>query len=148
MELTGEDLNFFSEFERIVRVMPRDYYLSDSLLVFLVDLKYLGKAIGKKGSNIPKLRSVFRKNVVILGDSPDPEIFLGSMFNNVKIFSIEVLDVMNEKNIIFTVDEKDRGIAIGKNGERIKSAKEFLKRKFNAKLILKTKRVLSFESSQ
>ena len=102
MELTGEDLNFFSEFERIVRVMPRDYYLSDSLLVFLVDLKYLGKAIGKKGSNIPKLRSVFRKNVVILGDSPDPEIFLGSMFNNVKIFSIEVLDVMNEKNIIFT----------------------------------------------
>ena len=55
---------------------------------------------------------------------------------------------MNEKNIIFTVDEKDRGIAIGKNGERIKSAKEFLKRKFNAKLILKTKRVLSFESSQ
>ena len=142
MELTGEDLNFFSEFERITRVMPKDYYSADDTIVFLVDLLGLGKSIGKKGANIPKLRSVFRKNVVIIGDSENPEIFLRGIFNNVNIFSIEIMPVMDEKNIVITVDEKDRGIAIGKNGNRIKFAKEFLKRKFDARLTLKTRRVI------
>jgi N utilization substance protein A len=142
MELTGEDLNFFSEFERTTGVMPKDYYSSQELLVFLVDMVSLGKAIGKKGSNIQKLKSAFRKNVVIVGDSPDIEIFIRSLFNNIEVLSIEQMDIMNEKNIILTIDEKDRGIAIGKNGDRIKSAKEFLSRKFKAKLMLKTKRRL------
>ncbi|MFH2106402.1 MAG: NusA-like transcription termination signal-binding factor [Candidatus Micrarchaeota archaeon] len=142
MELTGEDLNFFSEFERTTGVMPKDYYTSQELLVFLVDMVSLGKAIGKKGINIQRLRAAFRKNVVIVGDSPDIEIFLRSMFNNVEVISIEQMDIMNEKNIVLTIDEKDRGIAIGKNGDRIKSAKEFLSRKFKAKLMLKTKRRL------
>jgi transcription antitermination factor NusA-like protein len=39
-----------------------------------------------------------------------------------------------------TIDEKDRGVAIGKSGERVKAAKEFLKKKFNATMQIKTKR--------
>ena len=142
MELTGEDLNIFSEFEKVTSVMPKDYYKSENLVVFLVALPLLGRAIGKKGSNIPKLKYLFRKNVVIVGDADTPEIFLRSMFNNISIISIEDVTVMDEKNIVMTVEEKDRGLAIGRNGDRIKSAKEFLKRKFDAQLTLKTRRSL------
>ena len=46
-----------------------------------------------------------------------------------KITAVEIANVMGESNIVLTVDEKDRGIAIGKEGERIKAAKEFLKKK-------------------
>ena len=140
VELTGDDLRMFSNFERITRVMPKDYLSTPNSLVFLVDSGSLGKAIGKNASNIEKLKHVFRKRVVIVGDSDDPEGFLRSFFGNITIHHVEVRDVMDEKAIILTIDEKDRGIAIGRDGERIKAAKTFLKKKFNATLHLRTRR--------
>ena len=102
----------------------------------------MGSAIGKKASNIEKLKRVFRKRVIVLPDSDDPEVFLRSFYGNVKIYSVEVRNIMGESALILTVDEKDRGIAIGKSGDRIKAAKTLLKNKFNATLQLKTRRSL------
>ena len=142
VELTEDDLNIFSNFEKITRVMPKDYLRTETSLVFLVDPELLGKAIGKKASNIEKLKRVFRKRVIVLPDSDDPEVFLRSFYGNVKIYSVEVRNIMGESALILTVDEKDRGIAIGKSGDRIKAAKTLLKNKFNATLQLKTRRSL------
>lgn len=140
MEFTEKDLGFFSKFESITRVMPSDYYASDELLVFLVNPTQMGRSIGKKASNIAKLRKAFGKKVVIVPDNEKPEAFVRSFFNNVSIAGVEVREAMGEMLIVLTVDEKDRGIAIGKNGERIKAAKSLLKRKFNASVQLKTRR--------
>ena len=125
MELTEKDLGFFSKFESLTGVMPSDYYASDELLVFLVNPLQMGRSIGKKASNIAKLRRAFGKKVVVVPDSEEPEAFVRSYFNNVSIAGIEVREAMGEMLVVVTVDEKDRGIAIGKNGERIGfSAKE------------------------
>ena len=140
VELTGDDLNIFSNFEKVTHVLPSDYLSTKNSLVFLVDMESLGKAIGKKASNIEKLRRVFRRKVIIVGDSDDPESFLRSFFGNITIHNVEVRDVMSEKAILLTVDEKDRGLTIGRDGERIKAAKTFLKKKFNATLHLRTRR--------
>lgn len=140
IELSGDDLAIFSNFEKITRVMPSDYLSAENIMVFLVPQESLGRAIGKGGSNIEKLKHAFRKRVVIVGDSDDPEGFVRSFFNNIKIYSIEIRDVMGEKAMLVTVDEKDRGIAIGRDGERIKAAKSFLKKKFNATVHLRTRR--------
>lgn len=140
VELNEKGLKYFNEFERITRVMPSDYLESENGIIFLVNLLQLGRAIGKKGANVSKLKERFRKKVVVIGDSKDPEIFVRNFFNNVEIVNIEIANVMGEQNIVLTVDEKDRGIAIGKAGERIKAAKEFLKKKFNATIVLRTKR--------
>ena len=141
VELTGDDLTILSNFEKITHVMPSDYLSTDTLMVFLVDQQSLGRAIGKGGSNIQKLKDLFRRKVVIVGDNADLEGFLRSFFNNIEIHNIEVRDVMGEKAVMLTIDEKDRGIAIGRDGERIKAAKVFLKKKFNATVHLRTRRV-------
>ncbi len=140
VELNNDDLNFFSEFEKITRVMPTDYVPGETLLIFLVSVAELGKAIGKNGSNIQKLKDVFKRKVVIIGDMSDPELFVRGMFNNISILSVEVQNIMGDLAVVLTIDEKDRGIAIGKDGERIKAAKELLKRKFKATIHLKTRR--------
>jgi len=140
VELTEDDLNMFSNFEKVTRVMPKDYLATETSLIFLVDADMLGKAIGKKASNIEKLKHVFRKRVIVLADSDDPEAFLRSFYGNVTIHTIEVRNIMGESAIILVIDEKDRGIAIGKNGDRVKAAKTLLKKKFNATLQLKTRR--------
>jgi NusA-like KH domain protein len=140
MELTGDDLSMFSNFEKITHVMPSDYLSTESSIIFLVSQESLGRAIGKKASNIEKLRQVFRKRVIVIADSNDPERFLRNFFGNIEIYDMEIRDVMGEKYIILTIDEKDRGIAIGRDGERIKAAKSFLKKKFNATVQLRTRR--------
>ncbi len=142
LELTEKGLGFFSLFEKITRVIPADYNESDELLVFVVSQFQLGKAIGKKGINIEKLRRAFNKKVVVVADSDDPENFVRNFLNNVRIVNIEPRQVMDENALIVIVNEADRGIAIGRNGDRIKALKNLLKRKFNATIHLKTRRVL------
>ena len=132
IELTGEDLSIFSAFEKVTHVMPTDYLATENFMIFLVTPETLGKAIGAKGANIDKLRQALMKRVVIIGDSSDPEAFIRSFFGNVNISNIEERNIMGESNYLVTVDEKDRGIAIGRDGERIKAAKVLLKKKFNA----------------
>ncbi len=140
MELTGDDLSMFSNFEKITHVMPSDYLSTESSIIFLVSGESLGKAIGKQATNIKKLAVVFRKRVIIVADSDDPEGFVRNFFGNISIHDIEIRDVMGEKNIMLTIEEKDRGIAIGRDGERIKAAKSFLKKKFNATVHIRTRR--------
>lgn len=142
LELTEKGLGFFSLFEKITRVIPADYNESDELLVFVVSQFQLGKAIGKKGINIEKLRRAFNKKVVVVADSDDPENFVRNFLNNVRIINVESRQVMDENALIVIVNEADRGIAIGRNGDRIKALKNLLKRKFNATIHLKTRRVL------
>ncbi len=140
VELTGDDLSMFSNFERITHVMPSDYLSTEGSIIFLVGEESLGKAIGKHASNIEKLKQLFRKRVIIVADSKDPETFLRNFFGNINIYNVEIRDVMGEQAIMLTIDEKDRGIAIGRDGERIKAAKSFLKKKFNATVHLRTRR--------
>ena len=122
VEFTSDDLDYLSRFENVTKVMPKDYMILSETILFLVDQPLLGRAIGKQGSNIPKLRKIFNKKVVIIGDSPQMDLFIRNFFNNVTIEDIELRDVMGEQAILLTVDEKDRGLAIGKAGERIKAA--------------------------
>ena len=142
IELTEKDLGYFSKFGEITRVMPSDYVISGDLIVFLVDPFKLGKAIGKNAINIKKMNKIFGKKVVIVPDSDDIEAFLRSFFMNINILDIDIREAMGERLATVIVDEKDRGIAIGKGGDRIKALKELLKRKFNATLKLKTRRVI------
>jgi len=140
VELTGDDLSIFSNFEKVTHVMPSDYLSTDTYIIFLVSRDSLGKAIGKQAGNIEKLKSLFRKRVVVVADSDDPEVFLRNFFGNIEIFHIEIRDVMGENVMLVTIDEKNRGIAIGRDGERIKAAKTFMKKKFNATVQLRTRR--------
>lgn len=147
MEITEKELSLFSFFEGITHVMPSDFNELGEMLVFVVEQERLGQAIGKNGANIEKLKAKLKKKILIVADSKDPETFIKNYFNNLKIFSIEPRDVMGEKEYMVTLDEKDRGIAIGRDGERIKSLKAFLKKKFNAGVHLRTRRVMFDQST-
>ena len=141
MEITSEDLKIINLFESATGVMPSDMVLIDDGIVFLVDGPSLGKAIGKKGVNIQKIRNLLRgKNVLIAKDSDEPESFIRGFFNNIEIMEFELREAPGQKVAFITIPDSQRGIAIGKGGIRVKAAKEFLKRKFGADLSLRTRR--------
>ena len=142
VELTEKGLGYFSIFESVAGVMPLDYIESENFIIFIINQLQIGKAIGKGGINIEKLSRIFKKKVVAVADSSDPEIFIRNFLKNTNILSIESRDVMGEHEFIITVDERDRGTAIGRGGERIKALKELMKRKFKSNIHLRTRRIL------
>lgn len=142
VELNSDDLKIFSAFEKLTGVMPNDYLSSETGIYFLVPQPELGKAIGKKGANMEKLRNAMHNKVVIVGDSDELESFVRSFFNNIDIIHVEIREAMGDKAVFLTINEEQRGIAIGKAGERIKAAKAFLKKKFNATISLHTQRAV------
>jgi transcription termination/antitermination protein NusA len=141
VEITGEDLKLINLFESVTGVIPSDMEAVEDGIVFLVDEANLGKAIGKKGANIQKLKASLRKNILISKDGDEPEEFLRGFFNNIDVLSFEVREAPGQKVAFITVPDTQRGIAIGRGGIRVKAAKMFLKKKFGTDLILKTRRV-------
>ncbi|MBI5224028.1 NusA-like transcription termination signal-binding factor [Candidatus Micrarchaeota archaeon] len=140
IELSAKDLSIITNFEKITRIMPSDYVETENFMIFLVPPNSLARSLGPKGANVPKISKMFKKKIIIIKDADTPEQFLKNFFLNIQVYGYEERDVMGENNILLTIDEKDRGIAIGKAGERIKAAKVFLKKKFNATVQIRTRR--------
>ncbi len=145
MEFNNDDLLFFSSFFNITKVNAQDMIRDKGYIIFIVNPFEMGKAIGKNASNIKKLTSKYKHKVIILPKTEDPEMFIRAFFNNVKILSVDLREAMGQKGLFVTIDERDRGIAIGKNGNRIKVAKNILKTRYGCDLYLKTKRVLDIQ---
>ena len=141
MEITGEDLKLIGLFESITGVMPSDMVTLEEGIVFLVDERSIGKAIGKKGANIQRLRQSFNnRQILIAKDAAEPEQFLKAFFNNIEILSFEIREAPGQKVAFLTIPDSQRGIAIGKGGLRVKAAKAIMKRRFNTDVSLKTRR--------
>lgn len=141
-ELGEEELALFNLFEEISGVMPLEALNLEEAVFFIVPYKSIGKAIGKAGANVKRLEKRLGKKVFVFGNSKDIKQFVRNLFNNVRIYQIEVAEVMGEKAVIAVVEERDRKKVIGKKGIRVKGAKALLKKLFNASLHIKTKRVV------
>ncbi|MBU0586910.1 NusA-like transcription termination signal-binding factor [Candidatus Micrarchaeota archaeon] len=142
MEFTGDELQLFDLFTKLSGVDALDLEKTPYGLVFLVAPQNLGRAIGKQGATLERMRRGFKQGVFVYADSSDLDEFVRNLFNNVKIENVEVREAMGERAVFLTVDDKDRGIAIGKEGARIKIAKQLLKRKFNSTISIKTRRAV------
>jgi len=138
VELTNDELKCISAFESLTGAMVRDCIISESEIVFIVSEGELGKAIGKKGANITRVRQSFGRQVLVFEDNEQMEKFVRSLFAPIAVTNINVHDKMDSKTIYVHVDERDRGSAIGKDGKRIKLARTLVQRKFNCDLRLAT----------
>ena len=136
MELNNDDLKALSTFEGLTGACASDVVITEHAVVFLVARGDMGKAIGQKGSNITRVRQAFGRQVLVFEENPDMEQFLRSLFAPIPITNINVHEKMNSKTVFVTVDESNRGAAIGKGGDRIKVQRALLQRKFNCDLRL------------
>ncbi|VVB58609.1 KH domain protein [Candidatus Anstonella stagnisolia] len=138
VELTNDDLKCISTFEELTGASVRDCIIAEDAITFIVAEGDLGKAIGKKGANITRVRQAFGRQVLVFEDSEQMEKFVRSLFAPIAVTNINVHDKMDSKTIYVHVDERDRGTAIGKGGNRIKLARTLVQRKFNCDLRLAT----------
>jgi N utilization substance protein A len=129
--LDTEGIRYIGIFESITGARVKDCVVdNDANKVILVVKKGdMGLAIGKGGSNITKVKNMVRKDIEVVEHSTDAKEFIVNLFRPAEIKSVELLTDDNGKSCAYVaVLTKQKGIAIGKNGERIKKVKLLVKR--------------------
>jgi len=85
IKLDNEAFRFFSAFEEMTRTKALDCFVTENRIVYVVEEGKLGEAIGKSGSRLQRLKTMFRRPVDIVEFSPDPEKFIANIFHRFKI---------------------------------------------------------------
>jgi len=131
--LSNEDLQMIALLERQTGARANDVVLAEDSVIFVVQAGDLGRAIGKAGANIAKLRHRFGgKQIDVFEYSDDAAQFLKNVFHPVEVRSVEQVEAGGRKVFHVSVDLKNKGLAIGKAGSKIKKARMLAKRYFQA----------------
>lgn len=139
VELSKDDMKCISAFEQITGALVKDCMITDSAVAFIVAHGDLGRAIGKKGAAITRVRETFGRQVLVFEDSDDLQQFVRNLFGAIPVRNINVHEKMDSKIAYVQVDEADRGTAIGREGSRIKLCRSLLQRRFGCDLRLVSK---------
>jgi N utilization substance protein A len=130
LRLTEEEMRYMSLFERMTDAVVRDCIGHAGTVVFVVDSGEMGKAIGKGGANIDRVRRSIDKDVEVVEFSEDEAAFVANAFQPAAIDGVEVVEDDGGKVAYVDVEDSDKGLAIGKDGENIAKAKELARRHY------------------
>ncbi|MFH1107539.1 MAG: NusA-like transcription termination signal-binding factor [Candidatus Micrarchaeota archaeon] len=131
MKLSYEELQLLNALEQMTGAKATDVVATPESMIFVVEEGDVGKAIGRGGSNIARLRERLGKNVEVVAGSSDYRMFFNGLFSPAVVRQYVEREDNGVKKLDVLVDESQRGIAIGRNGEKVKKAKLFGKRYFN-----------------
>jgi N utilization substance protein A len=130
LRLTEEEMRYMSLFERMTDAVVRDCIEHEGTVVFVVESGEMGKAIGKGGANIDRVRRSIDKDVEVVEFSDNESEFVANAFQPAAIDDVEVVEEDGGKVAYVDVDDSDKGLAIGKEGENIAKAKELARRHY------------------
>lgn len=134
IRLTNEELEYMRLFESITGATVRDCIIDGKFdrIIFVIKEGEVGMAIGKGGRNISLLKRITGKNYEIVEFSEDPIQFIRNVLKPASVREVRITKKPDGNIIaVVSVDGKDKGIAIGKNGRNIEKARILAKRYFN-----------------
>ncbi len=136
VKLSNDELKCMTLFEQLTGVGADDCLIEPERLAFVVAAGEMGRAIGKGGMTIKRVRETFKKQVDVFENANTLEGFVRNLFPSVAVKSVSVREMGGMKTANVMVEEKDRGAAIGRGGEKIKLARVMLSRHYGAELKL------------
>ena len=133
VKLTTDEIQYIRLFEGVTGATSKDVVVDEksSRVIFVIKAGDIGLAIGKKGSNVKRVEEVLRKEVEIVEYSESPEDFVKNTLAPARIKSVKIAEKKEgHKVAVVTVEPKDRGLAIGKNGKNVARARLLSSRHF------------------
>ena len=102
--------------DKIANVMPRDCFVGDNSVVFLVHEEHMKKAIGKNGATIEKISKTLNKRVELFEYTKEPEKFFEKAFYRAKIEKVEIRETKNGKIALISADNTNKRIMLQNMG--------------------------------
>ncbi|MBS7656332.1 MAG: NusA-like transcription termination signal-binding factor [Candidatus Bathyarchaeia archaeon] len=134
IKFTNREMRYIALFESITGATVRDCIVDEDFdrVIFVIKEGDVGMAIGKHGKNISMLEKMTGKKHEIIEFSEDPSQFIKNALKPAKIREIRITEKPDGKTIaVVSVEPRDKGIAIGKNGKNAERIRFLAKRYFN-----------------
>ena len=124
-------MKYISIFESLTRAKVKDCIINGTVF-FIVHENEIGKAIGKKGSNIKRIEGILKKRVKVVEFSNDIPWFVQNL-----IYPLKAKDIKEEGGIvtIYGNDTKTKGMLIGRDRNNINLIIDIVKRHFDVREI-------------
>ncbi len=125
-----EMIRTLNMFESLTDVEARDCLITEEEAYFVVPEGKAGMAIGKGGKIVQKVQNQLGKTVKIYEYNDN----IGAFINNIvpgDIRGVDINDSGEQKKVTINVPNKNKGKVLGRDGERIQSIRNILKRTHN-----------------
>jgi N utilization substance protein A len=126
-------MRYIALFESITSATVKDCIIDDELnrIIFIIKEGDVGIAIGKRGKNIHMLERMTGKKHEIIEHAEKPDQFIKNALKPARVNEIRISERTDGKTIaVVSVDPKDKGVAIGKNGRNAERIRFLAKRYF------------------
>jgi N utilization substance protein A len=133
IKITCDEMRYIALFENISGASAKDCIIDEEQgrAIFIVNQGQVGVAIGKGGRNIHTLEKMTGKKHEIIEYSEDPVQFIKNALKPATVREVRITERTDGKTIaVVTVNPKDKGIAIGKNGKNAERLRFLAKRYF------------------
>jgi N utilization substance protein A len=131
VRLTTEQIRFMAVFESVTNILAKDCIVDKNSVVFVVNERDVGRAVGKKGQNVKKLEKLLGKRVEVVGFSEDPVRFFKNIFHPAHILAVNVMDKNGKRIARIHMDKESKRIFERKIESKTRIAKILAKRYFN-----------------
>ena len=133
IRITGDEMRYIALFESLTGEIASDCIIDNKRdrIIFIVKPGNAGRAIGKHGSRIKMMRQMVKKNIEIVEYADSPIEFIKNSFAPAKVKEVRITERLdNRKVAVVTIDNYDKGIAIGKNGRTAERTRLLSRRYF------------------
>ena len=134
IKITCDEMRYIALFENISGASVKDCIIDEEQgrAIFIVNQGQVGVAIGRGGRNIHTLEKMTGKKHEIIEYSEDPVQFIKNALKPAAVREVRITERTDGKTIaVVTVNPKDKGIAIGKNGKNAERLRFLAKRYFD-----------------
>ncbi|MBN1134317.1 MAG: NusA-like transcription termination signal-binding factor [Methanosarcinaceae archaeon] len=128
IRLSTEGIRYIALFESMTGATTRDCVVDDERIIFVVKPGDMGAAIGRNGDHINRMKKNVDKHIELVEYSDDPVTFIKNAFGFVSVRSVNILYKHNKRLAYVEVSNKDKGLAIGREGRNIEKVKMLVHR--------------------
>ncbi|MEM2917068.1 MAG: NusA-like transcription termination signal-binding factor [Candidatus Bathyarchaeia archaeon] len=133
IKFTSTEMRYIALFESITGASVKDCIIDEELnrVIFIIKEGDIGMAIGKGGKNIRLLERMTNKKYEVIEFSENPAQFIKNALKPAQVKEIRITERPDGKTIaVVSVNPKDKGVAIGKNGRNAERIRFLAKRYF------------------
>jgi N utilization substance protein A len=133
IKFTSVEMRYIALFQSITGATVKDCIVDGDLnrIIFVVKEGSIGMAIGKRGKNIHLLEKMTGKKHEVIEHSDNPTQFIKNALKPAKVDEVRITERMDGKTIaVISVNPRDKGVAIGKNGRNAERIRFLAKRYF------------------
>jgi N utilization substance protein A len=134
IKITCDEMRYIALFENISGASVKDCIIDEEQgrAIFIVNQGQVGVAIGRGGRNIHTLERMTGKKHEIIEYSEDAVQFIKNALKPAAVREVRISERMDGKKMaVVTVNPKDKGVAIGKNGKNAERLRFLAKRYFD-----------------